>query len=565
MSASPDTLADAASRSRHPSAVGNLVGAAGGLASGAGTDDAAAGAGSVPATALREALDRLDVPFRVTREGIATDGSAGAGAVAPACTPDRLGDASFRTDHGLRLAYVAGAMANGIGSCELVESMARSGGIGFFGAAGLAPAAVEDAVARLSDSCAGRPWGANLIHSPAEPAVEDAVARLYEQRGVTRVSASAYLRLTLPVVRYRLAGITQAPDGTVVTPNRVLAKVSRVEVATRFMSPAPDDMLAELVRRGDLTERQAGLARRVPIAQDVTAEADSGGHTDNRPALALLPTVCALRDRIAAEHGYDVPLRVGLAGGIATPEATSAAFALGAAYVMTGSVNQACVEAGTSDVVRTMLAGAGQADCTMAPAADMFEMGVRVQVLKRGTLFPMRARRLFELYRARDGLDDLTATERTEVEQRIFRRSFADVWRDTEAYFGARDPAQLERAARDPKHRMALVFRWYLGKSSAWANTGVPDRQVDYQVWCGPSMGAFNAWTAGGFLEAPAERRVALVMANLMRGAAVLSRVATLRSQGLSVPAAAIDVAPRTAERLQGEAWWRACANGAAA
>ena len=27
----------------------------------------------------------------------------------------------------------------------------------------------------------------------------------------------------------------------------------------------------------------------------------------------------------------------------------------------------------------------------MAPAADMFEMGVKLQVLKRGTMFPMRA------------------------------------------------------------------------------------------------------------------------------------------------------------------------------
>ena len=32
------------------------------------------------------------------------------------------------------------------------------------------------------------------------------------------------------------------------------------------------------------------------------------------------------------------------------------------------------------------------ADVSMAPAADMFEMGVQLQVLKRGTLFPMQAR-----------------------------------------------------------------------------------------------------------------------------------------------------------------------------
>ena len=43
---------------------------------------------------------------------------------------------------------------------------------------------------------------------------------------------------------------------------------------------------------------------------------------------------------------------------------------------------------------------------------------------------------------------------------------------------------------------MALVFRWYLGRSSHWANAGEPSRTVDYQVWCGPAMAAFNEWVA---------------------------------------------------------------------
>jgi NAD(P)H-dependent flavin oxidoreductase YrpB (nitropropane dioxygenase family) len=50
--------------------------------------------------------------------------------------------------------------------------------------------------------------------------------------------------------------------------------------------------------------------------------------------------------------------------------------------------------------VREMLAQAEQADVIMAPAADMFEMGVKLQVLKRGTMFAMRAAKLYELYRA---------------------------------------------------------------------------------------------------------------------------------------------------------------------
>src|SRR5205085_3309990 len=132
-------------------------------------------------------------------------------------------------------------------------------------------------------------------------------------------------------------------------------------------------------------------------------------------------TLLSLRDRLQAQHDYATPLRVGAAGGIATPAATAAAFAMGAAYVLTGSINQACVESGSSDAVRAMLAQAEQADVIMAPAADMFEMGVKVQVLKRGTMFAMRAAKLYELYRAHPSLEALPAAERAGLEKNLFR------------------------------------------------------------------------------------------------------------------------------------------------
>ena len=178
---------------------------------------------------------------------------------------------------------------------------------------------------------------------PNESSLEDAVARLFIQRGLRLIEASAYLRLTLAVVRFRVAGIHRDATGQIVTPNRIVAKVSRVEVATQFFSPPPAEMLNELVRTGELTAEQAALAAQIPVAQDVTAEADSAGHTDNRPLVTLLPTLLALRDRLQAKFGYAQPLRVGAAGGLSTPSGLAAAFAMGAAYVVTGSVNQACV------------------------------------------------------------------------------------------------------------------------------------------------------------------------------------------------------------------------------
>ncbi len=172
---------------------------------------------------------------------------------------------------------------------------------------------------------------------------------------------------------------------------------------------------------------------------------------------------------------------------------------MGAAYIVTGTVNQACRESGSSDLVRNMLANAEQADVTMAPAVDMFEMGVKLQVLKRGTMFAMRGNKLYDIYKEYDSIDAIPAVERERLEKTVFKMSLEDVWDTTKAFFNERDPAEISKAEQNPKHKMALIFRWYLGLSSRWANAGVEDRQVDYQIWCGPAMGAFNEWTRDSF------------------------------------------------------------------
>lgn len=517
--------------------------------------------------ALEAALRRVGSPVYVLdangRRGVAQDGVStltadGDGGpadyplvgFAPALRPEQLGDPAFVATHRLKYAYVAGAMANAIASEEMVEELGRAGMLGFFGAAGLKIDRISAAIDRVQGSMSDRPYGFNLIHSPNEPRLEAETVELYLRHGVRLVSAAAFLDLTEPLIRYRVAGIRRDGQGRVIAPNRVVAKVSRVEVARKFLSPPPEGMLRSLVDRGLLAAEQVELAQRIPVAEDLTAEADSGGHTDNRPALTLLPTMLALRDELQAEHEYATPLRVGAAGGIATPASAAAAFSMGAAYILTGTVNQACVEAGTSDAVRKMLAEAGQADVAMAPAADMFEIGANVQVLKRGTMFAMRACKLYELYRAYDRLEDLPAGQRRVLERNYFRAPLDEVWSQTRAFFAGRDPQQIERAEHDPKHKLALVFRWYLGQSSSWANVGEPTRQVDYQVWCGPAIGAFNQWVRGTFLEPPEQRGVVSVALNLLVGAAVLTRAGWLRAQGVPLAAGARRFVPWRREEL---------------
>jgi len=510
--------------------------------------------------ALKGALREITTPFWVIRKNgqlaLGRGGQPGNSGdpivgLIPAVSPISLGDGHFRSDHGLKYAYVSGGMATGIGSVDIVEAMARAGMLGIYGAAGVPMERVEQAVHEVQQRVGHLPYGFNFIHSPNELGREKAIADLYLSRGVHLAESSAFLDLTYEIVRYRTAGIHQAADGQIVTPNRLIAKVSRVEVATRFFSPPPEKFLSSLVQKGELTQQQAQLAAKIPMAEDVTAEADSGGHTDNRPLVALLPTLLSLRDRMQEVHQYAKPLRVGAAGGIATPLGTAGAFALGASYVMTGSIHQACLEAGTSSAVKQMLAEADQADCTMCPAADMFELGVKVQVLKRGTMFAMRASKLYELYRSYPSMEALPDRERQTLEQTVFRMPLQQVWQQTREFFQRRDPAQIERAERDPKHQMALVFRWYLGQSSRWATSGDPERRLDYQVWSGPAMGAFNEWTRGTFLADPQARKVGTVARNLLYGAAYFQRLQILQLHAGSLPATIRAVVPQTDDELQ--------------
>ncbi|MFG2846482.1 PfaD family polyunsaturated fatty acid/polyketide biosynthesis protein [Kitasatospora sp. NPDC048296] len=489
----------------------------------------------------------------VTPEGIGavSGGSVAAGgtglpllAAAAPLPPHRLGSAAFLAAHGVRQPYMAGAMAGGIASADLVIALARAGFLASYGAAGLLPETIGKALARFAAEVPGLPYAVNLIHSPSEDRLEREAVELFLRHGVRCVEASAYMGLTPHVVRYRLAGMRRDAAGQVVAENRLIAKVSRAETAERFMRPAPAALVTTLLEQGLITAEQAALAHHVPLADDITVEADSGGHTDRRPLPALFPPILRLRDTVQREHRYAVPIRVGAAGGLGTPVAVAAAFAMGAAYVVTGSVNQSCVESGASPAAKALLAEAGIADCEMAPAADMFEMGVELQVLKKGTLFPMRAQRLYQLYQAHDGLEALPAAERGKLEQQVFRRPLEDVWQECVRYFERRDPEQLVRAAGSPKRRMALVFRWYLGMSSRWAVTGEADRTMDYQIWTGPAMGSFNDWVTGSYLRTPGNRRVAEVAHHLMRGAAFHTRLAQLRNAGVHIPAPAADYRP---------------------
>jgi len=457
--------------------------------------------------------------------------------ILPPLYPEWLGDRGFQEIHGVRYAYVGGAMARGIGSVKLVIELGKMGAMGMFGSAGLSPAVVEAAITEIGEvlNPPGLPWGSNLIHSPNEPDLENQIIDLYLRHSVRRVSASAFMGLSPAIVRYACTGLSRATDGSVQRQNYVFAKISREEVARHFLSPAPQKILEQLLAEGQLTAEEAEIAATIPLSEDIIVESDSGGHTDNRPLNALFPAIMSLRDTLIQEFGYERPIRLGAAGSLGTPISVAAAYSLGAAFVLIGTVHQAAVESGVSDSSRQLLAKAELTDVTMTASADMFELGVKVQVLQRGTMMAVRGNQLYNLYSRYDSIDDIPADQRASIEKNIFRMPLEEIWQQTQEFFAKADPSQIEKALNNPKHKMALIFRWYIGNSSQWPIVGDDSRQVDYQLWCGPAMGAFNRWVAGSFLEAPENRTVQQIALNLLEGAAHVTRALQLRTYGLAM------------------------------
>lgn len=435
-------------------------------------------------------------------------------------TAESLGSAEFKEDYHLTYAYLAGGMYRGIASKEMVVKLSRAGMMGFFGTGGLSLNEVEDAILAIQgDLREGQAYGINLVHNMKHTESEEKLIDLLLKHQVKTVEASAFLSVTPALIRYRAKGVKRNPNGDIKCSNRLIAKISRPEVAESFLSPAPENMLQKLLGENKITANEAELLRNIPMADDICVEADSGGHTDGGVAYSLMPAMTSLRDEMMKKYQYPKKIRVGAAGGIGTPDAAMAAFMLGADFIVTGSINQCTVEAATSDKVKDLLQQMNVQDTAYAPAGDMFESGSKVQVLKKGVFFPARASKLYELYQRYGSIRELDAKMLTQLEEKYFKRTIEDIYKDITMRYPA---AEIEKAEQNPKHKMALIFRWYFRNSSNLAISGSEHSKVDYQIHCGPALGAFNQWVKGSELENWRNRHVDEIGKKLMIETAAL-------------------------------------------
>ena len=433
----------------------------------------------------------------------------------------KLGSSDFKNQYGVKYAYTSGGMYRGIASKELVVTMAKSGMLSFLGTGGMSIEEIDDNIQFIKNELnPDQNYGMNFLHNLTNPKMEMETIELFMKNDISVIEAAAFMQITEALVFYRVAGLEKV-GGKLIEKNNIIAKVSRPEVAELFMKNPPEKLIRQLLEKGLITAEQAQLSKEIPMSNDICVEADSGGHTDGGIAMALFPAMIELRNRTQVEYNFANPIRVGLAGGIGTPQAVLCAFVMGADFITTGSINQCTVEAGTSDVVKDLLQEINVQDTEYAPAGDMFELGAKVQVMKKGVMFPARANKLYNLYQQYNSIEEIPEKIKIQLEKNYFKKTLVEVWNETKEYILSKGEMDLITSSeKNPKEKMSLIFRWYFGYSTRSAFQGEIAEKMNFQIHTGPALGAFNQWVKGTSMESWRNRHVDQIGIKIMDEAA---------------------------------------------
>jgi nitronate monooxygenase len=253
---------------------------------------------------------------------------------------------------GLNHPIIQGPFGGGLSTTRLVVAVSNGGGLGSFGAHGLAPTDIHALVAELRRVTA-RPFAINLwVPLPGETE-HSLTAGEFAAHAARLRPFFEELGQPLPALAARYADVDFAEQLDALIE-------ARPPVASFVFGAPPPAAMAEMKRRGIIT---IGAATTVAEARHlegagfdalVASGSDAGGHRPAflRPALDSLVGTFALVPQVVDA----VRIPVIAAGGIADARGVAAALTLGAAAAQVGTAFLACDESGASSAHKDALA-----------------------------------------------------------------------------------------------------------------------------------------------------------------------------------------------------------------
>jgi nitronate monooxygenase len=238
----------------------------------------------------------------------------------------------------------------GLSSQRLTAAVSNFGGLGSFGAHGLAPEAIQDVIGQIR-SLTSKPFAMNLWVS-----MEDRSAQTSDEK--------AFHRCLAPLAMHLAAVAAPSPAYRPYSPLRFEAQArvlldAKVPAFSFIYGIPPAEILEECRTKGTVTIGTATTAEEAAALQEagidiiVASGFEAGGHRGSflRTAEDSLTGTLSLVPQVV--DAVDVP--VVAAGGIADARGALAALALGAVGVQMGTVFLACEESGASRLHREAL------------------------------------------------------------------------------------------------------------------------------------------------------------------------------------------------------------------
>ena len=420
------------------------------------------GPGEVLARMWQRAGDRLPGPDRLTRTPTPAPRPAPVLAADDHHWVSALGAPQVASAYRLRLPYLVDALPDGVSGPAMLQRLAGAGLFGFLGTFGVPEAQVAADVGDLgTEDIRGR-WGIELPAERLDHGRTRAIVSLAMDAGVSHAVTAGWAGVSPQIVRWRFAGLSSGGE-----PRRLLVRVTGSRQAEAFLRPAPAELIAQLIRSGQLDPAEASLARRLPVATEIFVQPEPGGGM----SVSLLMSVL----RATRDAGQRGPVGV---GGIGTPDEVASAVLLGADFLVTGAINACTPQARTSEAAKDLLATVTMADTVLAPSAELFRLGGRAHMVRKATLFPARAAHLHDLQLAGTAPADLSAATRQMLESDYFGEPLDRVMRSG--------------SGPNAEPRMTDVLARYFDLGTQAALAGRTEQRLNWHIPCGPEMGAFN-------------------------------------------------------------------------
>src|SRR6266478_2458348 len=265
--------------------------------------------------------------------------------------PPRWNENRLTAKFGIDYPVIQGPLG-GLSSQKLTAAVSNFGGLGSFGAHGLTPEAIKEAIAEIR-SLTPKPFAMNLWVS-----MEDEGARTSDENAFNRSLApltTHFAALGAPHPTFKPYSPARFEDQA-----RVLLD-AKVPVFSFIFGIPPREILEEcraksIVTVGTATTPEEGAALQEAGVDAIVASGfEAGGHRGSflRAAEDSLTGTLSLVPQIV--DNVDVPVIA--AGGIGDARGVVAALALGAEGVQMGTVFLACEESGASFLHRQALRG----------------------------------------------------------------------------------------------------------------------------------------------------------------------------------------------------------------